>query len=199
MLEKVMQSRDPGDDRSKRRRDFRITGIGPVLLVVYHVLVDFGVKCFLNLSSRARKLDNRASLRDARDLKPVRLQPSDDRLGVLIHWTELKAELGGRKPFVIFGRAAVVLIDEQLLKGRFLFRTALEDKKHPMHRQARRGRAAVELRPGERVGIVDKHRQICSIYGLGDPRSDVAGIRRCDVPSLSRSENWKNENRSQDY
>src|SRR6185437_6432530 len=66
------------DDGSKRRGNLRIARIGKMILPVYAIAVNFGVKSFLNFAGRAGKIDHVAAVGDAVYLEAVRAEPRGD-------------------------------------------------------------------------------------------------------------------------
>src|SRR4029077_18893096 len=56
----VMQREDTGDSGHERGWNLGIAGVSPVVIPVYIVLVNLGMKCVLLLRRRSRKFDYRA-------------------------------------------------------------------------------------------------------------------------------------------
>src|SRR5271170_3462269 len=133
---KVVQRSDSGDDRRERRRDRRIVGVGPVLLVVYDILMNLRVKRRLYLGRGAGKLDNGAPCPNLLHLKTMRPQPLRYHIYILLRGAVHLAKLRGREPMVVFRRGPIQLMGHETFKGRFLSGAALEDEQHVLHREA---------------------------------------------------------------
>src|SRR5439155_10440676 len=106
---KIVQRSDAGHNGRQRRRNLGIAGIGPVLLALDEVLVDFGAQRLAHQTRRAGKLDDGAARRHALDLETLGREPVGYGLDVRIGRPEPLSKLAGCKPLVIIWRGLGLL------------------------------------------------------------------------------------------
>ncbi len=136
------------------------------------------MKCVLHLANISREFDARAAGAHLDIGEAARGEPVGDSLDVGIGGTELFAELIGRQPLVIVGRAFVLLLIEQLAERGFLFVAALESERH-VRRGLRIGdRTAIELRTRHRMHVALEREAIALIDRLCDASGNSRRLRR---------------------
>src|SRR5215471_5666833 len=141
-----------------------------MLLPFHDILVNRRRKRVLYLCRSSRELDHATPSRYLADLKPMRLQPRDCDLNILIHRAEVLAEFVRREPLVVVRRAFVLLLIEQLPERPFLFGAALQHQQHAVQRQIGRRSSAIVLWTREGVSVSLQDQAPAFVYGFSDFR-----------------------------
>jgi len=140
---------DHADHRRRERGGhLRNAHIG-VVAVREHV--DFGVEGFTHLAGGAGEVDGAPAFGHRVHAEAVAGEPCADRVDVAARQAESLAELLGGQPFVIVGRAAVLLLLHEPVQRLLLRICAVEQQHHVVETQVVGGAAAVVL--GRRVGM----------------------------------------------
>src|SRR5258708_15783375 len=111
--------------------------------------MDFSMKRIAYVRDFAGKLDGGASGSDFNFLESMASQPGGHCLNVRVGRTKLLSKLVRRQPFMKIGRVLAQLLVHEFAERGLLFRTALQDEQHPLHRRGVRDDALVEFGAGE--------------------------------------------------
>jgi len=130
--------------------------------------VNLGVEGVAQLADVARELERAFAGIDLGDAEAVIAEPGGDGGDVLIGGSELRAELIGREPLVVAGRAWRVHAGNELAERGFLIGAALQDELQAVKQHAVGRCTTVVGGVGQRVHGVRERNELIFIDGADD-------------------------------
>ena len=156
--------------RRERRGHLRRAHIGEVAVGEH---VDLGAEGLTHLAGGAGEVDGAAAFGHRMHAEAVAGEPGADRVDVALRKAEALAELLCGQPFVIVGRAAVLLLFHQLVQRLLLRVGAVEQQHHVVEPHVVGDAAAVVL--GRRIGMDVRRERRQRV--LVDRREDLRACR----------------------
>jgi hypothetical protein len=137
---------------------------------IHLILAHLSLEGVFHLARGAAELKRAAAAGDFIHVETVILKPPYNRVDILLGGTEALAELLGRQPFLKMRGCGIVLVGQQLLERRLLFRAAGKLHLDSLHGQVRGGAAEVASGSCERVSGAAQAGNARAIDALADAR-----------------------------
>ena len=141
---------------------------------VHLVIMDRCVKGRFHLTGRAAENQGAAAGLNLFELESLTSQPCRDLVQIGVRGSETAAIIFRTDPLVIARGNRILLVRYQLVQFGLLGAIASENQNHPAHLQVRGDRAAIELRPSQRMHVPPQPDRIPVVDGVGNP---VLGLR----------------------